>query len=75
MAIKTHTGLGQDIVIEAHDPHVDSRTLFVEPFGDTVLLTVERGGEISGQFNISPKEFAALAAIVAELEKIGTFNG
>lgn len=75
MASKTHTGPGNEIVVEVDDAYVNSRTLFVEPFDTSVLLTVEVDEEIAAQFNISPKEFAALAVIVAELERIGAFNG
>lgn len=75
MATKTHIGPGNEIVVEVSDGYINSRTLFVEPFDTTVLLTLEAGGEIAAQFNISPKEFAALAVIVAELDRIGAFSG
>lgn len=75
MALKLQTEPTGELVIEATDAYVPTRTLFVESFGTAVLMTMEKDGEIAAQFSINPTEFAALAGIVAELELIGAFSG
>ena len=75
MAIKTYTDLGGEIVFEVADAYITSRTLYAEPFDDTLLLTSMRDGDLAAQFSITPAEFAALAEMVAELDRIGAFDG